>query len=100
MAHKCVIYVSTFSAYYSLKTIGATKFIYVKQLIYTTLQTKFESNIPRILLVTVHVPEILWILFVFFFFAQNTLAEKGECKQSSCEWILTKFGTPLAPSLA
>ena len=94
--------VSTFSAYYSLKTIGAisTKFIYVKQLIYTTLQTKFESNIPRSLLVTVHVPEILWILFIFFFFAQNALAEKGECKLSSCEWILTKFGTPLAPSLA
>ena len=40
--------ISTFSAYCSLKTIGAisTKFIYVVQLIYTTSQTKFENNSP------------------------------------------------------
>ena len=45
--------VSTFSAYCSLKTIGAisTKFIYVLPPIYTTSQTKFERNSPRNLLV-------------------------------------------------
>ena len=45
--------VSTFSAYCSLKTIGAisTKFKYVLPPIYTTSQTKFERNSPRSLLV-------------------------------------------------
>ena len=44
----------TFSAYCSLKTIGAisTKFIYVVPPIYTTSQTKFERNTPGSLLVT------------------------------------------------
>ena len=38
--------IHTFSAYCSLKTIGAisTKFIYVVPPIYTTSQTKFERN--------------------------------------------------------
>ena len=45
--------VSTFSAYCSLKTIGAflTKFKYVLPPIYTTSQTKFERNSPCSLLV-------------------------------------------------
>ena len=92
--------VSTFSAYFSLKTIGAisTKFTYVVPPIYNTLQTKFERNTPIVRYL--HIPEISRILFVFFFFTQNALAKKGKRKQSSSERIPTKFGTPLAPSLA
>ena len=45
--------IHTFSAYCSLKTIGAisTKFTYVVPPMYTTSQTKFERNSPRSLLV-------------------------------------------------
>ena len=68
---------------------------------YTTSQAKFESNSPRSLLVIRTVPEILRILFVFFFIAQNALAEKHEHKQPSCDSCdYYKFGTTIVPSLA
>ena len=95
--------ISTFSAYCSLKTVGAmpTIFIYVVQLIYTTLQTKFESNNPCSLLVTCtqNLSD-----FMYLYFSLNSSLHKMhlpincEYKPSYCEWIPMKFGTPLAQS--
>ena len=57
----------TFSAYCSLKTTGAIsiKFIYVVPLIYTTSQTKFETNTARSSLVT-HTWNLVDFICLFF----------------------------------
>ena len=82
VTHKCVIYgnpIHTFSAYCSLKTIGAisTKFTYVVPPIYTNSQTKFESYSPRSLLV-IHTWNLTDFIRLFLLILLRTTCTRRE----------------------